>query len=267
MAGTCDQLAAEKRWLRAEISPRIAALRTRSPPDQWTSIAQQVEELLQRPELAKLLAVLKQRNKGRKAPFLLGPYLFQIVSSGKERRAAHARMSALDQPAANVRDHLKEVSAKSKGLAAHLRMGPQPRVVLAPRRHYWNALELMDGFPAIQSSSKRRNVVPLDQVLNDAAALIDKVAKKISRAKQHRRPSKSARVAESEELRSRAASVLVHAFRDRLGHAYHSHIATIVELLSGITTDDGFVKKVEKRGRAARAPGDKLPRKTVQTVS
>jgi hypothetical protein len=268
MAGAFDQLAQEIRWLRGEIpSSLLAPVGNRGPSPQLTRIAQQVEKLLRGKELKKFLVVLGRHNKDRRAPFLLAPHLFHVIRSVEERRAARARMPALDKPAAEVRDHLKEVSAKSKDLATRLRMGLQPRVVLAPRRRYWNALELMDGFSAIQSSSKRRNVMPLDQVLEDAAALLDKAAKKITRAKQHRRPSKSTRVAESEELRLRAASVLVHAFRDRLGHAYHGHVATIAELLSGITTDADFVKKVEKRGRAARAPGDKLPRKTVQTVS
>ena len=261
MAGACNQLAAEMRWLRGEISPGIAAaLRTRSPPDRCTCIARQVEGLLQRSELAEFLAVLKQHNEARRTPFLLGPYLFQVISSIEGLRAAHAKMPALDQPAAEVRDHLLEASIKSKDLAARLRKGPQPSVVLARHSEAWDALGLIESLSTIQSSSERENVLPLDQLLEKAADLLETAANKIPRAKQHRRPSKSARAGNS-ELRSRAARVLVDAFRSRLGHAYHRHIATIAELLSGITTDADFVKKAEKRGRAARAPGDKLPGK------
>ena len=165
MAGAFDQLAQEIRWLRGEIpSSLLAPVGNQSPSQQFIRIARRVETLLQRSKLSKFLDVLARHNKDRREPFLLAPQLFHVIRSVEERRAARARMPALDKPAAEVRDHLKEVSAKSKDLAARLRMGPQPRVVLAPRCHYWNALELMDGFPAIQSSSERRNVVPLDQV-------------------------------------------------------------------------------------------------------
>jgi hypothetical protein len=255
MAGTCDQLAAEKRWLRAEISPRIAALRTRSPPDQWTSIAQQVEELLQRPELAKLLAVLKQQNEGLNAPFLLGPYLFQVVSSIEERRDAQAKMPAIGRSAAEVREHLLMASAKSRDLAACLRKGPQPVVVLAPHSDCWDAIALFD-FPAIQGPSEFAAPVPLDQLLDKVAASLESMARKIPRAKQHRRPSKN------EALRSRTATVLVNVFRERLGHPYHNHVATIAGLLSGIPTDADYVKKVERRMRS-RVAGDRLPGKIV----
>jgi hypothetical protein len=83
--------------------------------------------------------------------------------------------------------------------------------------------------------------VPLDQLLNDAAAALDTAARNISRTWQHQKPS-------GEELRRLAAGVLATTLRRNLNQPYHSHVATIVTILTGITTDEDYVKKIDKRG-------------------
>jgi hypothetical protein len=81
--------------------------------------------------------------------------------------------------------------------------------------------------------------VPLDQLLNEAAASLDLLAKNISRPR--------ARGSEQSE----AAGSLATTFRKALKKPYYSEVATIVQVLTGIPTDEDYVKKIEKRWAAA----------------
>src|SRR5262249_13490769 len=205
MAGGSSQLAAEIEWLRQW---KLLAERSNRRPraEQWNSVVRQVEKVLQRPELAKFLIVLEKHNSARKTPFLLGPHLFQVVGSVEDRRATRTRMPVLNRPPAEVRAHSQEGSAKSKALARLLRKGPQPGVALAARNQDWEAFKAFA--PLIQSSKDCAENVPLARLLDDAAASLDSIAHKISRAKSHRQPVKYGSAARQQELRLRAASFL-----------------------------------------------------------
>ena len=214
-----------------------------------------VEKLLQSPELAKVLLWLENQNKrlmsqprlsleerrqGKQNPktqFLLGPYLYQAIGSVNDRAFGRARMPILKRPPADVRGHYQRASVKSEDLAKKLREGPQPRVALDAPKQNW---ELVWPFtPIIQSSNPRAEIVTLADLLERAAELLDSMARSIVRTKNTRMGPKS-------ELRSRAANILVSAFRRDLGGPYHSHVATIASVLSGMETDADYVKKIEK---------------------
>jgi hypothetical protein len=243
MAGGSSQLAAEIEWLRHW--KLLAERSNRRPLERWNSIVHQVEKVLHRPELARFLTVLEKHNSTRKTPFLLGPHLFQVVGSVEDRRTIRTNMPVLNRPPAEVRAHLQEGSAKSKALARLLRKGPHPGVALAARNHEWEAIKAFA--PLIQSSKDCAENVPLAQLLERAAASLDFMAHQISRAKSHRQPLKHGSAATQQELRLRAASLLAEVFRRALNHPYHSHVAVIATLLSGINTNADYVKKSERR--------------------
>jgi hypothetical protein len=249
MTGAFDQLHAETRWLRGEMPGSFLAPRKNwRPSREITQTAERALEILQRHELAKFRAVLEKCNRGRGRPFLLGPYLFQIIESVEERWAMLGRYPLLGRPAAEVRDHIRHVSTDAKALASLLRKGPQPHIALSARCDAWDAFALMWRFPIIQSPSEAATIVPLDELLNSIAR--DLGACKIPRAKQHNQPAKKEKRARQHELRLLAASILVEVLRRELKHPYHNHVATIAEALSGISTDADYVKKVEKRREA-----------------
>lgn len=244
-----NQLAAERQWLRRH--PR-------------TEIADRVESALAHPDLAifignlekhnRALAADRQRRRNR-SPFLLGPYLFHIIHSVQAREFTRAEMPVLNCPAAEVRSHFKEVSAKAKALAALLRRGPQPTVVLSAPDKVGRAAALFQMFPALQSTSRSKAHVLLQHILDDASKLFDSAARKIGRAKQHRRLTYNANA----ELRARTVSVLVRTFREKLGRPYFADVASIAHILSDIETDPEYVKKTEQRQRRS-VTGDSLPR-------
>ena len=96
----------------------------------------------------------------------------------------------------------------------------------------------------------------LDRLLIEAATALAAEARRIGRAKQHR-PLKND--ANAKTLRSCAVSVLVRAFREKLGQPYFADVASIAHILSGIETDPEYVKKTEQRQRRS-VTGDSLPR-------
>src|SRR5262249_33581922 len=106
----------------------------------------------------------------------------------------------------------------------------------------------------------------LARLLDDAAASLDSIAHQISRAKSHRQPVKYGSAARQQELRLRAASFLAEVCRRALNHPYHSHVAVIATLLSGINTNADYVKKSERREPPRREPGDKTPRTFKQSL-
>jgi len=115
------------------------------------------------------------------------------------------------------------------------------------------AFSLFQPCPTIQSPNELEAIVPLDRLLDDVAVSLDQAARKISGTRQHRNPAKKPRDAERLELRRLAAGVLAATFRQNLNQPYHSHVATIVTVLTDIDTDADYVKKVEKRERRAVA--------------
>jgi hypothetical protein len=245
-----NQLAAERQWL-GQRHPR-------------TEIADQIESTLTHPDLAIFIGNLEKRNRAlaanrerrrNRSPFLLAPYLLHIIHSVQAPKFARAEMPVLDGPAAEVRSHFKDVSAKAKALAAILRRGPQPTVLLGAPDEDSRAAALSQAFPVLQSTTRSNVPVLLHNILDDASKLFDGTACKIGRAKQHRRRTYA------QELRTRAVSVLVKTFCEQLRQPYFAHVATIAQILSGIETDLEYVKKTARRQRRS-VTGDSLPRKS-----
>jgi hypothetical protein len=208
------------------------------PPHQWTAVAKRVEQVLACPELRNVLRVLEEHNRNRSKrsnPFLLGPHLFHIIRSEAERKSTLSKIPILQRRPWEVRAHFQAASAKAKSLARLVRRGPQPFIALAPRD---DAREPFPPFQTIQSPNGLEAIVPLDRVLDEAAASLDSLAKNISRP--------SARGSDQSE----AAGFLATTFRKALKKPYHSEVATIVQLLTGIVTDADYVKKIDKRWAA-----------------
>jgi len=258
MASASKQLAAEMRWL-LRVEELILTKRSNSrPSESWIQIARKVEGVLKKPSMSKFLAILDQHNteliahnrynhERRNSFFLLGPQLFHVFHSVKARSAMLSKMPALNRPPAEVRAHLEEISSKCKDLARLLRKGPQPTVALAAHSDLSDAQSIILSSPIIRSASEIVTFERLDVLLRRAAAEFEATAQNISRAKQHQHPSKKANEATQLEVRSRAANQLARVFRKELRRPYHSHVATIVTLMSGVPTDDDYVKKVAKR--------------------
>jgi hypothetical protein len=210
-------------------------------PPEWTAFAERVEQVLARPELRNVLRVLEEHNRNRSKranPFLLGPHLFHIIRSEAERKSTLSKVSILQRRPSELRAHFQVASVKAKALARLVRKGPQPLIALAARDDVTEASSLFQPCPTIQSHNEQA-VVPLDRLLDDAAASLDLLAKNISRP--------SARGSEQSE----AAGFLATTFRKALKKPYHSEVATIVQVLTGIPTDEDYVKKIEKRWAAA----------------
>jgi hypothetical protein len=191
--------------------------------------------------------MLEKHNSNRVAPFLLGRCLFYVIVSVEEREGTLERMPVLARRPAEARIHFEEASAKAKALASLVRKGPQPLIALAAHDDVREAATLFQPCPIVQSPNQSEATVRLDWLLDKAAASLDSVAKKIPRARQHRKSTATTRNAKLSELQRLTASVLVTAFRKKLNHPYHSHVATVVTALTGIVTDADYVKKVEKR--------------------
>jgi hypothetical protein len=193
------------------------------------------------PELRNFLRVLEEHNRNRSQranPFLLGPHLFHVIHSIEARKDSLQMMPALGRRPAELRTHFQEASAKAKGLARLVRKGPQPLVAIATRDRVTEAFKLFQPCPIIQSPKRRKSIVPLDRLLDEAAASLDLLAENISR------PSARGSV------KSEAAGFLATTFRKVLKKPYHSEVATIVQLLTGKDTDEDYVKKIEKRWAA-----------------
>ena len=278
MCDASHQLARETQWLRGEIPASMLALR-KDKRSQLTSIDRKIEEVLQKPQLRKFLALLDRHNKDvekhnkdlgrydrdqRRATFLLAPYLFHAVSSVDARLAAVLKMPAIDQPTAEVRKHFQDASTKSKVLAQLLRKAPQPHFALSARNDLSDAIALFSTLPTLTAESEADTIEPLDRVLERAAELLEHMAQKISRARQHRWQGRKASEARQLQLRSQVAN-LAGVFRKQLGHPYHSHVAMIATLMSRISTNSDYVKKVDNRN-LRRSPGDKLPKNRKQSV-
>jgi hypothetical protein len=253
------QLAVEKDWLCGNTPGSFLARRTNLPP-RWRDIAQRVGDVLSHPELRKVLGVVATHNQNRSTPFLLGPCLFNIIHSLEARGDTLRLMPALGRRSAELRAHYREASTKAKELARLVRQAPQPHIALAGRDDN-RAASLFLPHPIIQGRSQSETIMPLDCLLNEAAASIDSVARKIPRAHHHRKAGKTPTVADKRRLKRLAAGRLVIEFRKNLGYPYNARVAEIVEVLTRISTDADYVKKIDKRNRRsnARSSGGQNP--------
>jgi hypothetical protein len=204
-------------------------------------------------DLADFLSALETHNDNRSSPFLLGPYLAHIIRSIEARKESVRRMPALERRASELRVCYHNASKSAKNLARLLRKVPQPSVALAARDEVREAFPLFQPFGVIQSRDPYDAIVQLDQLLDEAAAILQSITARIPRASYHRK------VTEQLQLRHLAASLLAAKFRQELGQPYYSHVATIVTSLTDITTDEDYVKKIARRGRRAATLRGQLP--------
>lgn len=245
-ANASSQLAVEEEWLSS------LACRTRLASG-WKDIVQRIRDVIARPELQNVLEALATHNQNRSTPFLLAPYLFNIVLSLEMRNDNLRRMPALGRRPAELRSHFQVASAKAKALARLVRKAHQPHIVLCAHDDSREVFKLFQPCPIIQAPSQSETTVPLDWLLDAAAASFDSAAKKIPHTHHHRKAQQTLTNADRSQLRRLAARRLVSEFRRNLGSPYHSHVADIVEALTGTATDADYVKKVEMRDRHSNA--------------
>ena len=234
MTSASNQLDAEMQWLatRKNIYPMVV---------------QRVEAVLRCPELAMALGVLEKCNRTRERPFLLGLHIFQVVHSVDERERSIKGMPILERRPAEIRAHFQTTSKKSRILAKQLRIGPQPKIALSGSQRAFDFEEIF-AFGIIEAPKEETAYIPLSDLLDRAATLLDLIAKRrVMPADQHRRPAKDRDEAKRRDLRRRAMRFLTNAFREALGHPYHEHVAAIATVLSGIETSSDDVKKVDRR--------------------
>jgi len=276
-AAPAKQLVAENDWLNGRHLPAayLAMLPEPSPVEQ--DISERVQAILNDPRLVPLLRILEAHNNRprcepeRRTPsknrFLLAPHLRAVLVSVQERNEVRRRLSALDQPAAEVRKHLQEVAADCKTLATLIRKGPQPQVALAPQSQANAALEVLTTWEEwFEASGPERQVVPFATLLERGADWFRALAGRALRAEQNRRPAATAAYAIAADLRTCAAEFLPGVFRRMLGHQFHVHVATIAEVASGLATDEDFVKKVDRRRSKPNGSGDKISPEISETV-
>ena len=251
------QLAAETEWLVKAARTEWVARTDGAGFDPVPALVRaeletRMKEILRHPELGPLLGIIEQHNSqprelpGRRLPqkdnFLLGPHLFQVLVSVQSRNEVHQRLPVLDQPAAEVRNHLQKVATDCKALAALILKGPQPGIALAGSIGRNEFLRVFAAWAEVFEATdglKYQEVMFAD-LLKRGADWFDGLAKHVPRAPQNRHTGNDA-------LRARAAEFLPGVFRKRLGHPYHAHVATIATVISGLATDEDFVKKVDRR--------------------
>jgi len=98
-------------------------------------LVERVLKILADPKLAPLLCILddhnsriQRRGTTKRAKVLLGPLVRQVVTWVQARNELRQKLPILDQPAAKVRKHFRDVSADCTRLARLVRRGPQPYV-------------------------------------------------------------------------------------------------------------------------------------------
>jgi hypothetical protein len=258
MSRPYGQLDAEMEWLHGK-SSLLGRRGSEQPSGELRVIVQRVDKILRHSKLANFLRYLEKRNidrlersrNRREAPLLLGPQLFHIFHSVEARQESVKRWPALDRPPAELRAHFEKASIKAKALARLLRKAPQPTVTLAASDKVGRAAGLFQGFPTIRSPTSSRTTIPLDTLLDRAAAQIDLVVLTIGRARRHKQPAGSPSAERQKELRLSAASFLVQTFDTHLGRPHFNEVALITSLVSSIETDAEYVKAVEGRRRSA----------------
>jgi hypothetical protein len=249
-ATPAEQLAAENDWLAGRHLPESFRAMLPAPSQAEQEIDECVRAILSDAKLGRFLRVIERHNSqprempGRRLPqrdhFLLGPHLRQVLMSAQARDELRRRLPVLNQPAAEVRDHLQKVAADCKSLADLIRKGPEPGIALAGSIGRNDFLRVFGVWAEVFEASDglKYEEVCLADLLERAARWFDVLKDRVPRAKQNRHTGNGA-------LRVRAAEFLPGVFRKRLGQPYHAHVATIATIVSGIETDADFVKKVE----------------------
>ena len=212
------------------------------------------------PELAPLLSIIEQHNSqprevpGRRLPqkdhFLLGPHLFQVLDVGPKTQRAAPEVPILDQPAAEVREHLQKVAAGCEALAELIRKGPQPGIALGGSI---GRNELLRDFAVWAEVFEASEGLKYQEVIS--ADLLERAAGWFGALSMPRPGQNRNRAYRPGALRMRAAEFLPGVFRKRLGHSYRAHVATIATVVSELETDEDFVKKVDRRRSASNNSG------------
>jgi hypothetical protein len=251
------QLAREISWLRGETPPSILYPQGQGPSQCLKDAARRVAKVLQSDELSTFLALLGDHNADKPAPLLVSPMLFYAVVALKERESAQLKMPVLRGSPAEVREYLRSTAEKCTILAKQLQRGPRQYVVLGARSPNWKGISIFGYLPIIQAAERRRTVDTLDALLNRTATQLLRLAGSVSRPSWNRQQRTGVRSSAQQGLRSHVVRLLVQCLRKRLGQPYHSHVAMIATLLSGVETDSDYVKKIDVRSSRARGTGDK----------
>jgi hypothetical protein len=270
LADTSDQRKKELEWLSGDTEASLLSKKLR-PTARLIDIAKRLKRIIKNHALDATLDLLDEHNRDQerikneeqsrnKSSLLLSPYLFHVMKTVEDRWDVFAKMPALDRPAGEVRDHFDEASTKCKELADLLRRGPALFVALAEHRDGWEEVFESLGSSFLQSPDKSPAIVTFDRLLDHAASSHARLARRVARAKHHRRPAKKKAEAKNEELRSLIAREIEGIFRSFLGKPYYAQVAVVATLLSGLETDPGYVKKIAERSRKGRAARDKVSR-------
>jgi hypothetical protein len=212
------QLAAEQRWLHGE-TPRSFLAPRYNPSPQQIDAAKQAEKVLARRELGSVLRMLEQHNRQRATPFLLAPYLFQIIISVEQRKSVREQCPLLAQSPRKVHAHFRKVAAHARAFARLLREGRPP----------------LD--PLLGQVTAAYDLLPL---LGEVAAAYDLLAEKTPPRRRQKLPQLS-------ELRRRAVTVLCPAFYREFEQPYYAHVARVVSALTGTPIDVDHIKKIVQR--------------------
>jgi hypothetical protein len=278
-AGAERQLAAEIEWL--DKAARIEWVASGDgtgfnpvPALVQPELRSRIKEILYRPELVRLLRIIEKHNSeprevpDRRLPqkdnFLLGPHLFQALASVESQRELRQRLPMLNQPAAEVRNHLRKVAADCKALAVLVRRGPQPHVALAAGTSANEALRVFAPWTELfeAADDTERQIVAFSDLIGRAASWFDALAGHIPpRATQNRNTDPAM-------LRRRVAEVFLHLFTERLGDPYRTHVAAITTIVSGTETHTDFVRQMEAQqtGATRQRQRERLTRKKSETL-
>src|SRR5262249_24417994 len=103
--------------------------------------------------------------------------------------------------------------------------------------------------PLLQSAERRRTVETLDALLDKAATALIRCAPPPRYHRHHPRTVKG-QPSNRSGLRADVVRTLLRCFRERLGAPHRSHVATIATFVSGVETDEDYVKKVDVRTKS-----------------
>jgi hypothetical protein len=251
--GAVLQLAAEQDWLTGRDLPESLRANPTEP-----EIDKRVLAILSDARLACFLRIIERHNSqprdipGRRLPqrdhFLLARELRRVLLSIQVDNEKRQRYPVLDQPAAEVRNHLQRVASDCRTLAELIRKGgPQPGIALAGPIGRNEVLRALSTYEEVFEASEdlKYQEVRFADLLDRAGDWFG--ALRVQPSGQNRRPSAKVAKAERAELRVRAAKWLPGVFKKRLGHFYDAYVATIATVVSGCETDEEFVKTVRKR--------------------
>jgi hypothetical protein len=218
-------------------------------PEAVRKMTQAIEDRLAGPEIRSTLNWLGMVNGEQRHPILVSPTVFLAMRSVEARAEQLKKTPALGAPTAEVRAHLAESAKQSRKLAARLRESLQPTVWLAPPS---DAHEIIQWWTRlIRNPNETAQPVPVDWVLEEAAARLDEMAKSVRRPTRNRSPQLPADKATAVALRARLIDLMTKLFLDRLGRPHHARVADLVAVFSGAETSEEDVKKAAARRRVA----------------